>query len=106
MDDRRYSYAFVRRDISLPAQVVQTGHACLEAGNKFQQPANEPTFLVVLQVPDQEALLMAVERIQAQGIDVAVFYEPDFDMGYTAACTQPVDDRFRYVFRKYHLWNN
>ena len=90
----------------MPAQVVQTGHACLEAGNKFQQPGNEPTFLVVLQVPDQEALLAAVERIQAQGIDVAVFYEPDYDMGYTAACTQPVEYKYRNVFRKYNLWKN
>lgn len=53
-----YTYILVRKDISPEQQIVQAGHAALEAGFRFQKP-DETSFLVVLQVPDQKALLDA-----------------------------------------------
>lgn len=31
-----YIYTFIRRDISPEQRIVQIGHACYEAGKKFQ----------------------------------------------------------------------
>jgi hypothetical protein len=93
----------VRTDIPLADQIVQVGHACLEAGNRFEQPLN-PCNLVVLSVPSERHLHEAVARIRFAGIECLVFYEPDEAMGYTAACTQPVRPNYRRVFKRFSLW--
>ena len=95
----------MRKDIPLAAQLVQTGHACLEAGGKFSQLRDKPSFLIVLAVLSEKSLIDAVERINQLGIQTVVFFEPDNQLGYTAACTQPVTDQQRGIFRKYPLWN-
>jgi hypothetical protein len=93
----------VRADIPAAAQIVQTGHACLEAGRRFRQPET-PCNLVVLSVPTERHLHAAVARIESAGIRSAVFYEPDDDLGYTAACTEPVSGPARRIFRRLQLW--
>ena len=82
---------------------MQVGHACIEAGNKFDQPSS-PLFLVVLQVKNQNELMEAVERIERNGVKSTTFYEPDDDLGYTAACTEPVTGERRKLFRRYQTW--
>jgi len=94
----------VRKDIPLAAQMVQAGHACLEAGSQFPQPKVDPTFLVVLSVPDERRLLEAVETVKYHGVKSAVFYEPDNELGHTASCTEPVQGEGRRLFKKYPLW--
>lgn len=90
----------------LATQIVQVGHACLEAGNKFKQPEGEPSYLVVLEVKDKDALLEAISRTNFYGVQITPFYEPDYDLGYTAACTEPVEGETKRVFKKYPLWKN
>jgi hypothetical protein len=52
-----------------------------------------------------EAHLRAVlERIGLHGIRFAVFHEPDDEMGFTAACTEPLDAKYRREFRALPLW--
>jgi hypothetical protein len=94
----------VRKDIPLSAQVVQVGHACLEAGRKFPQPSDGPSILVVLAVSSEDALVRAVERVNRRGVQTVVFCESDNSFGYTAACTEPVNDQQRIIFRTYPLW--
>jgi hypothetical protein len=48
----------------------------------------------------------AVEQIEMLGIQCVVFYEPDDDLGRTAASTQPVDSTLRRLFRRFPLWND
>ena len=84
-------------------QLVQIGHVCLEAGNRFEQPA-EPCNLVLLGVPSEADLLNEVERLHLSGIQCTLFYEPDQHLGYTAACTQPVQAVQRRFFRRLLLW--
>jgi hypothetical protein len=95
----------VRTDIPLAGQIVQAGHACLEAGFRFERPQS-PTHLVLLSVPSERHLLGAVDRIEAAGIRCVVFHEPDDNLGQTAACTQPVEGRRRRYFRKFPLWRD
>lgn len=94
-------YVFVRTDLPLADQLVQVGHACHEAGSRFERTA-EPCHLVALAVRDADALLQAVE---ATGVRFAVFWEPDDAMGYTAACSEPLYGDQRRPFRRYRLWS-
>jgi hypothetical protein len=97
-------YVLVRTDIPLADQVVQVGHACLEAGYRFKQP-EVPCNLVVLKVSSEECLRFAIEEIELAGIRCAIFCEPDENMGYTAACTEPVTNFQRRLFRRFPLWS-
>jgi len=92
----------VRTDLPLGAQLAQAGHAAVLAGTRFAPP--EHAYLVVLGVPHQPALLDAVARLEAAGVRLAVFYEPDGGLGYTAACSAPVPAPLRRLFRRYALW--
>jgi hypothetical protein len=94
----------VRTDIPFANQLVQVGHACLEAGHRFPQPA-EPCHLVLFGVADEDRLKRAVEAIRRQGLRVAVFYEEDYPAGHTAACTEPVPEgEQQRPFRRFRLW--
>jgi hypothetical protein len=93
----------IRMDIPLADQIVQVAHICLEAGFKYQRP-NENIHLVIVHVESETQLLTAVERIGAQGIQFVVFHEPDDEMGYTAACTEPLSPIYRREFRGFPLW--
>jgi hypothetical protein len=98
-----YSYVLVRRDIPLADQIVQVGHACLEAGRVFEQPPDSN--MVVLSVGTEERLLRAVASTEQAGLRWALFYEPDDDMGHTAACSAPVSQPdTRRLFRKFEMW--
>lgn len=87
----------------LACQLVQIGHACLEAGSRFQ-PIPLNCHLVILEVASSDQLLDAMARTQERGITVACFYEPDFPIGHTAACTEPVYSEGRRYFKRYKMW--
>ena len=99
-----YVYVLVREDISLEQKLVQVGHAALEAGFRFQQPERTAS-LIVLSVPDREALEAAAVRLNAKGIDCHLFHEPDFGMGHSALATRPISEKAeRHLMRKYPLF--
>lgn len=93
----------VRTDMPLEQQLVQVGHACLEAGRQFSWP-EEPCNLVVLDVASEKDLQIAVEHAHLAGIRMAVFCEPDYNLGITAACSEPLNGVHRRVFRRLPLW--
>jgi len=118
MDGKPYVYVIVRTDIRLRNQLVQLGHACLEAGAAFYRPSigttvqadgqirheREVASLIALQVPDQAALLVAAEELTKAGIRHEIFFEPDHGMGWTALTTEPISGKMRETFKKYKLW--
>jgi hypothetical protein len=95
----------VRTDIPLADQVVQVGHACLEAGFKYPRP-NEIVNLVLLTVASEKQLLVYIGRLGTTGIKYALFHEPDNQMGYTAACTEPLAAIHKREFRHLPLWKS
>jgi hypothetical protein len=99
-----YAYVLVRTDLLLAQQIVQVGHACVEAGRRFEWPA-EPCNLVVLAVPSLGDLECAVHRIELEGVPTVVFRENDRGLEPTAACTAPVPRSLRRVFRRFSLWH-
>ena len=99
-----YVYVLVREDISLEQKLVQVGHAVLEAGFRFQQP-EQTASLIVLSVPDKDALVQAASRLTAKGIDHYLFHEPDFGMEHSALATRPLSAKAeRHLMRKYPLF--
>ncbi len=92
-------------DIPLADQIVQVGHACLEAGFKFQKP-NEIIHLVVVCIESETQLLSALEKIALRGVQFTLFHEPDDQMGFTAACTEPLNAIYRREFRDFPLWKS
>lgn len=95
---------FIRRDIPIADQIVQASHATLEAGRRFDW--EDHTHMVILGINNEEELLQALERTREHGIEYELFFEPDDNMGYTAACTEPISGKDRNVFRKYNLWRS
>lgn len=100
-----YVYVFIRKDISLAQQLVQVGHAALEAGFAFEAPKTEIASVVMLEVPNREALQEAASRLERYGIEHKMFFEPDFEMGHSALATRPVSEKKeRFLFKKYPLY--
>lgn len=97
-----YCYVFIRTDIPLADQGVQIGHATLEAGKFFKHPDN--THMIVLQLPGQEELNEAGDKLMMRDIEFVKFFEPDDEMGHTAIATEPVYGSKRKLFQKYELW--
>ena len=99
-----YTYILVRGDLSPAQQMVQACHAALEAGFAFSAPA-ETSSLITLSVPDKAALLAAQARLEAKGIRTLCFFEPDFDMGFSALATCPLyEKKERFALAKYPLF--
>ncbi len=101
---KSYVYVLVRTDISVEQQLVQVGHAALEAGFRFNAP-RETASLIVLAVPDRPALEEASARLSAKGIEHELFHEPDFGMGHSALATRPLAQKSeRNLMRRYPLY--
>jgi hypothetical protein len=99
-----YTYVLVRQDIPLAQMMVQACHAALEAGFAFEAPV-ETSSLIVCTVPDRASLVEAKERLARYGIASEMFFEPSWDMGDSALCTQPITNRKqRFVMSKYPLF--
>jgi hypothetical protein len=104
MQHKPYVYVLVREDISAEQQLVQASHAALEAGFRFERPL-QTARLIVLSVPDREALEAAADRLHRYGIDHHMFLEPDFGMGHSALATRPLHlPKDRHRMRKYPLF--
>lgn len=63
---------FIRTDIPIHAQLVQTGHACLEAGFSFERPASN-THLILFQIKNEEELLNASSYLTENNIRHEMF---------------------------------
>lgn len=102
---KRTFYVLVRTDISLAQQMVQAVHAAAEAARDHYRPDHGIASAIVLQVPNQAALLQAQAQLHAKGIQTKLFFEPDFDMGDSALATEPVTDEQRKLLRRWPLWS-
>lgn len=99
-----YTYVLVREDIPLAQQFVQGCHAALHAGFAFEAPVDISS-LIVCTVPDRAALVAAQERMARYGIRSEMFFEPSWDMGHSALCSEPITSRKqRFAMSKYPLF--
>ncbi len=95
-------YIFVRQDIPLPHQIVQSNHATLSMASLhgFDGIPN----IVLIGVPDKAALLRAADQCWENAIPHYLWREPDFDFGETAIATAAISGAKREAFAQYRLW--
>lgn len=105
MDKTPYTYVLVRTDIPLADQIVQVGHACLEAGFKFERPERTPN-LVLLAMKNESELKRFASFLEYNHIRFEMFFEPDDEMGFTALATEPIYNEQRSHFAKLELWRS
>ncbi len=99
-----YVYLFVRQDLSLAQQNVQSIHAGIKAGETFGKGIGKAN-LVYIGVPYKEDLHEVMDIMGRNEIPFVEFYEPDYDEGLTAVCTDILCDRKkRALFQQFDLW--
>lgn len=101
-----YFYIFVRQDIPLSAQLVQTNHATFEMAYTLTQSVEPITpSIVLIGVPSKKALEKVIQKLKLNRIDASAFYESDDDMGLSAVATVPLNEEQREILQNYKLWN-
>ncbi len=99
-----YTYVLVRTDIPLEQQLVQACHAAQQSGASFPEHAAASS-LIVCTVPDRAALVAARERMTRYGIRSEMFFEPSWDMGFSALASEPITARKqRFSMNTYPLF--
>lgn len=95
---------FIRQDLPLAQQLVQSNHATFKLASGLQPEGGIPN-IVVIGVPDVRALSRVLAKLKQHQIVHAPFYEPDFDYGFTAIATAPLNEVSRQVLSNYRLYS-
>jgi glycosyltransferase A (GT-A) superfamily protein (DUF2064 family) len=100
---------FVRQDLPLAQQLVQTNHATFQMASRLARKAevssDETPSVVVIGLPDKPALEAAIQRLIRYKIAHEAFVEPDFDMGLSAIATVPIENsKQRKAMFLYKTW--
>jgi len=85
---KKYMYIVVRTDIPKVHQLVQTCHSAIDAGNAAQDVTG--VHLVVLSVPDKDALESVAYHLENEQIEYKMFSEGYNNIGYTSLTTLPI----------------
>jgi Peptidyl-tRNA hydrolase PTH2 len=93
----------VRKDLSSSQQVVQAGHALIEATRAFQIGDDVHPNVIVFGVKSEAKLMSLAQRVQEQGVKIQMFREPDIGDQMTSFATEPVIGERREIFKKYQL---
>ena len=97
--EQQYYYVAVRKDIPIEDALCQISHASIDAGREFRVPKD--TYVCVLQVPSEHALLYLSRQLHRAGVDHLLQHEPDASMGYTSLISVPLAGEARKVFLQY-----
>jgi hypothetical protein len=106
IEEKTHIYVFIRKDIPLSWQIVQSNHATFELGLKLSRKYAQPPSIVLIQIKDEKELLKAYEKIGSLGIHCEMFHEPYKQTGATSFATEPIFQNQRSLFSKYQLWKN
>lgn len=104
--DHPYFYLFVRTDLPIEQQIIQTNHATyhMALAYPFHNHQTIPS-IVLIGVPHQKALERVIQKLNRHNIAHTPFYEPDWDMGLSAVATTPnLSEEQRSVLRNYSIW--
>jgi len=94
----------LRSDLPPEHQIIQAAHAAYEAGALFGLPGEGPLHLALLEAKDEADLMRLAGAAEADGIELALFFEPDGDTGATAFATQPIHKGQSRSLRKAKKW--
>lgn len=100
---KEYMYVAIRRDLTIPQQVVQSVHAAIEASEYLHKSADQHPSVVVLGVKTEKALQGFKEFAQKENFDFKEFREPDRNNELTSVAVYPVDENQKKAFKRYQL---
>jgi hypothetical protein len=66
---------------------------------------SEPPNIVVIGLPNVAALNRAVTKLKAANILHYAWHEPDFNFGFTAIATAPIEGKQREALANYRVYN-
>lgn len=98
----RYFYIFVRQDIPIEQQIIQTAHATIEM-TKLCKIEDIP-YVVMIGIPDEVWMGSVIKHLKALKIEHAEFLDTDFDFGVASVVTVPLTEDQRTHLRHYPLW--
>lgn len=100
-------YVFVRQDLPLSQQLVQSNHAMFMMASTLPPSEGIPSVLLI-GMPDQKALDRVVTKLTARNILHVKYVEPDFEnaLGFTAISTVPLDHTQKQELCNYRLWKH
>lgn len=97
-------YVAIRRDLSLPQQVVQSCHAAIEACKPYHQfPPNDHPSVVVIGIKSEPMLEKFKEWVDMNSLPYKEFREPDRNNELTSIAVFPVAEDKKHIFRKFQL---
>lgn len=97
-------YVVVRKDIPIQHQIAQACHGALEAGKVYNEVSCSPDSLIVIGVKNQYQLMKAQKKLEDLGIGTVLFWEPDWDYGWTSFGTEPLTQEQRIHMKGFQLW--
>ena len=93
---------FVRTDIPLAHQIVQSNHAVYHlAGLRYED--GNPN-LVVIGLPSESSLRRTLRKLETHQIPHYAWTEPDNNFGLTAIATAPLRGEERKILANYRLY--
>lgn len=98
-------YVFVRQDIPLAMQLVQSNHATFVMAAQMPRADGIPN-VIVIGVPHIAALKRVLHKLEAAAIPAEQFTDPDFPVGITAVCTYPLSVEDKKPLANYRLWQH
>lgn len=106
--DVEYIYIVVRQDLSFEQQAVQACHAAINAARSFLDHRDQHPHLVLLGVPDHDALHQLRRRLLEvpvqREIEYSIFWDSDLpEPNTTALATEPISGEDRKFFKGYPL---
>ena len=94
-----YMYLFVREDLSVPQQIVQTSHAVNFLNHAH--PHNHDSHFVLCGTKSEDELIRVSEDLMMSDIKFQMFFELDIN-GYTAIATVPLKGNERKPMKRYN----
>lgn len=101
--DQCYRYLFIRQDLPVAQQIVQSGHAI--EGVVSLYPQEGIPNLVAIGVPDVAALNRVLTKLKANQIEHFPWVEPDGDLGFTAIATIALNSERKKMLANYRLYS-
>lgn len=99
-----YVYVITRKDLPYPHNAVQACHAAIEAAAQFYNPSqDEHPHLVLCEVQDENRLHKAALDLQAKGVQVLTWKEPDRNHELTAIATEPLKGSKRLAVKRFQV---
>lgn len=93
-----YLYMFIREDLPIPQQIIQTAHAVDELNKEY--PHTTRNYMVLLSAKDEIDLFRISQELKEKEIFHHMFHETDIN-AYTAIATRPLIGDERSPMKKY-----